>query len=387
MKGKKMKYVSILGYYGYGNTGDEAILESIITVLNKFLPCEFIVFTEYPEVVSNTHNVEAIYSSRHKIFRNFIQIIQALSKSDMFIFGGGSILGGSYRQTLSWMSKILLAKMLSKPTVIYAVGVYPDFHKKLKILKRIILNNAVDLINVRDEESKKILENIGIKKVYLTVDPALCLEPRDSLHVQDILCKENIAMGDHPLIGICLRGTYTDQLFPEETDYAQFKKILALVIDQLLTNLDADVVFIPMRYMPPDNKIAFEILEIIQHKKRVKVITGRYTPQEVMGILGKMDMVIGMRLHSLILAAAMSVPMVGIVYHPKVKNFLLQLNQNMNFCDINNLDFDDLKTKIEITWQSKEELKLIIDYSVSNLKKAIIDNALFVCDLLKQRRK
>lgn len=382
-----MKYISILGYYGYGNTGDEAILESIITLLNKFLPCEFIVFTENPEVVSNTHNVDAIYSSRHKIFKNIIQIIQTLSRSDMFIFGGGSILGGGYRQTLSWMSKILLAKMLSKPTVIYAVGVYPDFHKKQKILKRIILNSAVDLISVRDEDSKKILENIGIKKVYLTADPALCLEPVDSLRVQEILCKENIAMGDYPIVGVCLRGTYTDQLFLEETEYAQFKKILAHLIDQLITDLDAEVVFIPMQYTPPDNTIAFELSEIIRHKERIEIITGRYTPQEVMGILGKMDMVIGMRLHSLILAAAMSVPMVGIVYHPKVKNFLLQLNQNVKFCDINNFDFDDLKIKIDDTWQSKEELKLILDYSVSNLKKAIIDNALFVCDLLKQRLK
>lgn len=382
-----MKYISILGYYGYGNTGDEAILESIITVLNKFLPCEFIVFTENPEVVSNTHNVEAIYSSRHKIFKNIIQIIQTLSRSDMFIFGGGSILGGGYRQTLSWMSKILLAKMLSKPTVIYAVGVYPDFHKKLKILKRIILNNAVDLISVRDEESKKILENIGIKKVYLTADPALCLETVDSLRVQEILCKENIAMGAYPRVGVCLRGTYMNQLFLEETEYVQFKKILALVIDQLITNLDVEVVFIPMRYTPPDNKIAFEILEMVQYKESVKIITGGYTPQELMGILGKMDMVIGMRLHSLILAAAMSVPIMGIVYHPKVKNFLLQLNQNIKFCDINNLNFDDLKTKIETTWQSKEYLKLTFAYSVSNQKTNINDNALLVCDLLKQRRK
>lgn len=383
-----MKYISILGYYGYGNTGDEAILESIILLLNKYLPCEFIVFTENPEVVSNTHNVLAVYSSRHKIFKNFLQIIQTLSKSDMFIYGGGNILGGGYRQTFSWISKILLAKILGKPTVIYAVGVAPDFHKKLKIFKRTILNGTVDIISVRDEDSKKKLENMGIKKVYLTADPALCLEPVGSLRVQEILCKEGITIGGrHPLIGICLRGTYTDQLFPEKNEYVQFKKTLSLVVDQLITNLDAEVVFIPMRYTPPDNKIAFEILGMIPHKEKIKIIADRYTPQEVMGILGKMDMVIGMRLHSLILAAAMSVPMGGIVYHPKVKNFLLQLNQNIKFWDINNLNCNELKRGIEITWQSREELKRIIDYSVSNIKKNIIDNALLVCGMLKQRRK
>ena len=380
---KKTKQISILGYYGYGNTGDEAILESIITLLNKFIPCKFIVFTENPEVVCTTHNVQAVYSSRHKIFKNFVEIVQTLSKSDLFIYGGGGILGGSYRQTLSWMSKILLAKMLGKPTVIYAVGVDHNFHKKLEGLKKIIINRAVDLISVRDEESKNILENIGIRKVYLTSDPALCLEPADSSRVQEILHEENIIPGAYHSIGISLRGTYIDQLFPNEAAYNRFKKICANVIDHIVTNLNANVVFIPMRYTPSDNKIAFEIIEMVQHKEHAHVITEIYTPQEIMGILGRMDMVIGMRLHSLILASALSIPIVGIVYDPKVENFLIQLNKDIKFCDINNLSFDDLKTKIETTWQNKEELKRTINYSAPILKRNVMDNAMLVCNLFE----
>ena len=379
--------ISILGYYGYGNTGDEAILESIIALFNKFLSCKFIVFTENPEIVSNIHNVRAIYSSRTNMFKNIIEIIHNLFKSDMFIYGGGGILGGGYRQILSWISKILLAKMLHKITVIYAVGVDYDFHRKLKMLKKIVINKAVDHVSVRDEKSKKILEDMGIKRVYLTPDPALCLEPANPLRVEEILHEEKILPFSYPLIGICLRGTYLGQLFSDEMTYNQFKEIFATIIDYLINKLNAKVVFIPMRYTPSDNKIAFEILEKVQYKERVHIITREYKPQEIMGILGKMDMVIGMRLHSLILAAAMSVPIIGIVYDPKVKNFLLQLNPNVKFCEIRDFNLDDLKTKIEITWQNKEKFKNFINSGVLNLKKMIINNTILVCNLLKCKYK
>ena len=48
----------------------------------------------------------------------------------------------------------------------------------------------------------------------------------------------------------------------------------------------------------------------------------RYTVEELIGMLGSMELVVGMRLHSLIFATAGGTPVVGISYDVKVDSFI-----------------------------------------------------------------
>ena len=57
------------------------------------------------------------------------------------------------------------------------------------------------------------------------------------------------------------------------------------------------------------------------------ILDGRYTAEELMGMIGAADdFVLAMRLHTLIFAARMSVPPVGMVYDPKVAYYLETLS-------------------------------------------------------------
>ncbi|PQP87328.1 polysaccharide pyruvyl transferase family protein, partial [Paenibacillus sp. AR247] len=49
-------------------------------------------------------------------------------------------------------------------------------------------------------------------------------------------------------------------------------------------------------------------------------------PQQMLAEVGRCDVVIGMRLHSLIYAANQLVPMIGVSYDPKIDNFLKRLD-------------------------------------------------------------
>ena len=49
------------------------------------------------------------------------------------------------------------------------------------------------------------------------------------------------------------------------------------------------------------------------------------TPQELMAVLGRARLCVAMRLHTLIFAARMAVPCIGLVYDPKVESYLQEL--------------------------------------------------------------
>ena len=48
-------------------------------------------------------------------------------------------------------------------------------------------------------------------------------------------------------------------------------------------------------------------------------------PRELMGVLGQARLCLAMRLHTLIFAARMAVPAMGLVYDPKVSSYLEEL--------------------------------------------------------------
>ena len=56
-------------------------------------------------------------------------------------------------------------------------------------------------------------------------------------------------------------------------------------------------------------------------------IQGSYSGEEMMGIIGHTRVIISMRLHTLIFAAVQRVPMIGLVYDPKVRSFLDAVGQ------------------------------------------------------------
>ena len=85
-----------------------------------------------------------------------------------------------------------------------------------------------------------------------------------------------------------------------------------------------EVVFIPFHY--PDDLTAAREVAAKMHAP-APIIAERNSVWAVMQEIRQLDLLIGMRLHSLIFAAAQGVPLLGIAYDPKVTAFLEQLGE------------------------------------------------------------
>lgn len=60
----------------------------------------------------------------------------------------------------------------------------------------------------------------------------------------------------------------------------------------------------------------------MKHKDQVEIIDKNLMPHEILEITNVQDIVIGTRLHSLILATATATPIIAVSYHNKVNDFM-----------------------------------------------------------------
>lgn len=193
--------VVVSGYYGFGNTGDEAVLRGLITALRRAGSVEITVLSGNPQETQALHGVEAV--DRYSL----AAIWKAFRRADLVISGGGGLLQDrtSARSSLYYLAVIVLAAAAGKPVYVYGQGVGPLRRRWLRRAAGAVLRRARG-IGVRDEASRELLEACGIPAscVHVTADAAFALETPDPEQTKQALEAIGVAPGE-PLIGVVWR--------------------------------------------------------------------------------------------------------------------------------------------------------------------------------------
>ncbi len=308
--------VLLSGYYGFDNAGDEAVLYAIIQTLRATIPdIEITVLSNQPEKTAAQFHVQAVNRWGKTA------LLKAVKNCDVFISGGGSLLQDvtSKNGILYYLGLIKLAQMMKKKVMIYAQGIGPVNNGRNRTLVRKILNK-VDVITVRDLESRMELIQMGVyREIMVCSDPVMGI-PADSVDAD--MGKMHLLHGGvetdntKPILMVAARSwSNNERLFGEVAAYC----------DAAAQN-GWQIVFLPFHY-PEDVEIGKQIVAKMHHIDSVVVLEENYTPQETMAILKNADMILGMRLHSLIMGAAMLKPMIALSYDPKVSSFMKLLRQ------------------------------------------------------------
>ena len=77
-----------------------------------------------------------------------------------------------------------------------------------------------------------------------------------------------------------------------------------------------------------------------------KILPGSNRSDHIIGLFSRMKVAVSMRLHGLVFPASQGVPLVGIVYDPKVSSFLSYIGQDL-YTDLQDLNFESLKSHID----------------------------------------
>lgn len=312
--------IVIMGWYGNRNLGDEIILECMLIQIRSLLPkARFVVISEDPEETRRRHGVESIPRSGGRIQR--LRRLLTVTNADLFILGGGGLLkpfGSMELSVLTWLGPLGLAHEVGVPTMTYAVGVSDGFSPGAEGAMRAVLGKT-DAVLVRDEESSRILGRLGVTGVKVTADPSLTLSESLPHNRRTHLVPQTTRISVFINQWFVTRNEIQDQ-----QAWVAFEKALAECLDHLIETFSASVRFIPMQVTEgedDDRLVGREVYELMEYKGSAELIEGHVSSAEALDFVSQSDLVFGMRLHSLILAAVTGIPAVAIDYHSKVKNF------------------------------------------------------------------
>lgn len=367
-KSKTIAKIMISGYYGFNNTGDEAILKSMVRAFKeKIAQVKITVLSHSPLQTSQTYQVKSINRL------HLINIVCCLRDTNLFISGGGGLLQDSTGKgwsILYYLGLILIAKIVKIPVMIYAQGIGPVNNQVNKKLMKWILNK-VELITVRDNSSKELLENLGVVKpsIYVNSDPVFLLKRRSINYIIDSYpyIQELINSTNRPLVGVSVRE--------HRSNGPDLKRIFAQAADYLIENYKVKIIFLPFKF-DEDVHISEEILSLM--KNQADVLKIKLEPEELLSLLSRLSLMVGVRLHSIIFSSMANIPFIAFDYDPKVKYFVEDLGLSELLLEINeDISLKYFQEKIEYVRENNDKIKENLLKKVNNLEeKALANNEL-----------
>ncbi len=339
--------VLISGYYGYKNMGDDSLLKAIVQNLKSQKPdISITVLSKRPAETSAVYGINSIH--RYNVFK----IIYILRKTRLLISGGGSLLQDvTSTQSYKYYSTIIkLALKAGAKVMVYANGIGPLNSEKNRMDCKKLLEK-VDKISLRDVQSLEELKNMGVdREITISADPAFSLKP-----------SAFNALEECPYFVVSVRKW---KKLPED-----FGDKLSKICSKIKELYGLLPVFIPMQSWMDD-----EISVAISKKCGGKVLNSFPDAESLISYIKNSKFVLGMRLHTLIYALGVNVPVVALSYDPKVDAII-----NMWDCckafDVKNLKENELVAQIDFLIKNRDDLCEQISHTTKLMKEKNICDA------------
>ena len=338
----------LCGYYGKGNGGDEALLASLLQMLPESV---------MPLVLSgNPAETRKRYGVQTCDRKSPLRVLKAIRNSDVFIWGGGSLVQDvtSAASPLYYGGLMGLAQQRGLKTIAWAQGIGPLRRKLTTQVARQSFAGCT-AVSVRDRGSAEILTDWQIPFI-MAPDPVWALESSPVKGLWDLPA---------PRVAVTLRSHST--LTPKRLANLTH----ALVDFQKATQ--TCILLVPFQ-ASQDLSIAQSIQLELTGPNQIFQLED---PKELKGLFRGVEMAIGMRYHSLIMAAAAECRCFALSYDPKVSQLMAALD--MPGWDLAQLPDDP--TLISQTWLKHYANG---DPLTTDQIQSLVDRALMHRDLLAE---
>jgi len=352
--------IFVFGYFGCGNLGDEAILKSFSDwIADNFPHAELIVQSSDIAHTERTYGVKAVGKN------DAPGMMRAIMRSRVVVAPGGGLLQNStsLKSLVYYLGLIRFAIAMGKPVYMLSQGIGPLEGNTARRLTSRVLKRSTH-IGVRDEGSLQLLRKLGLpeKNIELSGDMVLLSQP-------PVCCEPEAKCGPLPKemplnIGLSLRPA------PE------LEHIIWVIIGCLLRiNEDRGVkLHLFGLNRDDDHPIMEHFLKSVRQRApdiEAELIEGKegmlLTADEMERAVSKLDVMIGMRLHSLVFSARCGVPFIGLSYDPKVAAFARDCGQSV-IEELASADKIELMHGIERAVTSRDECCMAIHAGLARMR-------------------
>ncbi|WP_432570287.1 polysaccharide pyruvyl transferase family protein [Kineococcus sp. SYSU DK005] len=340
---------AVCGFYGRANLGDEAILAGMCDALAAARPGESVLaLSADPAGTRRQHGVDAaplrvgarrparLGAARTAARR--ARLARTLLSRDGFVLGGGDLLRDSPTQEVvrGWLEPLELARTLRRRTAVVGVSVGDLWKRSSEDAVRRALDGTAFVV-ARDAPSTERLRALDVQAPLDTApDLALRVFPPDD--------GSALRAGAPPRVLVSVRGLAdrADGAAPARHRAAVGQ--LAAALDELARE-GAQVELVPFRSLPAslqpvddDYVASLEVAHRAREGHRFTV--HRHVPDvaALRELLRGASLVVGMRLHAVIVAVGAEVPVLGVSYDRKVRNFCEEVGLGSSCWDTDDLD-------------------------------------------------
>lgn len=361
-----MSKVLLFGYFGFGNIGDEAILEAEVLALRARRPD-----IEIAALIDNEERAAELNIKPYKR-KSIWQVYKAVQEADLVISGGGGLFQDSTgpASIMYYGSILALACILNKPTFIFSQGFGPIKTGLGKMLASRLLP-LTTRATFRDELSLQEFQSFAPEvKASLSADPAFLL-PRRAEEAEVVLQKCNLSDPQKKIVVLVVRNWFG-------LDIALQAEAVNKWAELLNEDERPQILIVPFQYWF-DEGICKRLQSLI---KLPCAMAPQLDAKEMLILLGheRIELIVSMRLHALILGASAGNVSLGVLYDPKVERFCNLCG--LPFVPLEGLTAEILTKALQSAWQERGDIKVKVMENANKLRQRAEESVNLALELL-----
>jgi len=375
-----MRQITVLGNNSGRNAGDAAILGNLLRdVSDEFSDILFKVPTTHPRFIRDNFgefNVKPVpLLPWYGALKNFgLPLAVAMLNTDLILICDNILFDRKfYNPLFNNLASISLVAPFCKrrniPIVMYNCSIGPiDFPYGKKALQKVL--DASDLVITRDRQTGELLDQLELRYPELIqhADCALNTEPTAGAQLQRIIETEGLFQNPNGTIGFNVNAYIDNWSMTGVYSQDDFCRVVGESVDRIIEAFDVDVLFVCTQIMDLEN--TGRCIGYSGHKDRIKVVSNKtYTYQDLAALLGRLELHIGLRTHTLIFCAAVGTPMVDISSYPKSRGFMRTIGQEDRFIAFENLNPDHILSVVGDVWDHRAGIREAMQPTVMEEKR------------------
>ena len=320
--------------------------------------------------------------------------MSSINRTDMTLIFDNPLFDRSlYNPLFNYMSTIRLllpkAKREGKKLCMYNCGGGP-VHTPAgqRMLKEIA--DMMDFVSVRDIDSYNLLKDIGVTnpRMMITADAAVTVKPSSKERVDEILKSVGMPL-DQEILAINVNKYLDTWVTPkvgekkrESIGKEKFVATYIEAINRFVAQTNVPLLFVSTQVHDID--LTKEIMSGIKTKAPIGISTNeKHNHYDMKGVLSRVALTFGMRLHCSILSSSALTPTIGIEFQKKVRSYYQSIGLGDYCFSFDDFSVDNLYNHIAKGWEDRKKLRAHLEVKIPEIQKIAVRPARVIAEMDK----